>query len=131
MTGGPADATRGEAFIDAISARFRLHEQCFSQRDAKPLATGFIAPDAVWDFQGFPRLQGREAVLGFFEQVVQNSTVAITPFSWRVESRSGWSLVDYVVHFETQEQPMTLRTMFVWALTDAGWFVEAAVGYKA
>ena len=125
------EAIQNELFIDAISERFRLHERCFAERDAQPLAEMFIAPEAVWDFQGYPPLQGRDAVLDFFKQVVQTSTVAIKPLNWRCDGRMGWSLVDYVVDLDQVEQPMTLRTVFIWSRSDHGWLVELASGYKA
>ena len=109
----------------------RLHEQCFDRRDAGPLAEGFIAPDALWDFQGFPPTRGRTAVLAFFEEKVRISRVAIAPLSWRGHGDTGWSLVDYHVTFDDGAAPLTLRTMFVWVRLDGDWLVEAATGHEA
>lgn len=126
-----SDVTETDSFIDAISARLRFHEQCFMERDATSLADAFIAPDAVWDFQGFPFLQGQEAIVSFFAEVVRTSSVAIKPIRWRSDGAMGWSLVDYVVTIKDQESPMILRTVFIWSKSSSGWFVESAVGYKA
>jgi len=125
-----SEAAEADSFINAITARLRLHEQCFLERDATPLADAFIAPDAVWDFQGFPFLQGREAILVFFTEVAQMSSVVIKPIKWRSDGAMGWSLVDYVVAIKDQEPPMILRTVFIWSRSSDGWLVESAVGYK-
>lgn len=125
------EAIEADSFINAISARLRLHEQCFVERDATPLADAFIGPDAVWDFQDFPFLQGQKAIVSFFAEVVQTSSVAIKPIRWRSDGAMGWSLVDYVVTIKDQELPMILRTVFIWSRSSGGWLVESAVGYKA
>jgi len=125
-----SEATEDDSFINAISARLRLHEQCFVDRDATPLADAFIAPDAVWDFQGFPFLQGREAILAFFTEVVQTSSVTIKPIKWRSDGSMGWSLVDYVATINDQEPPLILRTVFIWSWSTGSWLVESAVGYR-
>lgn len=125
-----SEAIQADSFINAISARLRLHEQCFVERDASPLANAFIAPEAVWDFQGFPFLNGREAILAFFTEVVRTSSVAIKPIRWRSDGAMGWSLVDYVVTIKDQESPTIPRTVFIWSKSSGEWFVESAVGYK-
>ncbi len=125
-----SEAIQADSIINAISARLRLHEQCFVERDASPLADAFIAPEAVWDFQGFPFLNGREAILAFFTEVVQTSSVAIKPIKWRSDGAMGWSLVDYVVTIKDQGSPMILRTVFVWSRSNSDWLVESAVGYR-
>ena len=127
----PSEADQDDRFRDAVSERFRIHERCFAEKDARPLAETFIAPDAVWDFQGFPPLQGRKAVLAFFEDVVRTSIVAIDLLNWRADGAMGWSLVDYVVTFGDEAPSMTLRTVFIWSRSSGDWLVETAVGYQA
>ena len=90
----------------------------------------FIAPDAVWDFRGFPPLRGREAVSAFFEEVVRTSIVAIDLLKWRADGAMGWSLVDHAVTFRDEAPSMTLRAVFIWSRSGEDWLVEAALGYE-
>ena len=126
MHGGTSERDR---FSKIIAERFRMHERCFAEQDAGPLA-GFFAADAVWEFPGFAPLRGRDAVLGFFAQVVLTSAVAITPIECRVSGGMGWSLVDYGVTFADCTPSMTFRTIFIWSHSKREWLVELATGYK-
>lgn len=119
-----------EAFRAAIDAKYRLHERAFEDKDPEPILTRFFTPDALWEYHGYPRHEGREALRGLFEEVVQKDRVKVIPIRSWVAGDAGWDFTDYRVTPRDPDEPgWTFRQMFYWVRIEGEWLVNACIGF--
>lgn len=116
-------------FEREIAVRYEAHVDAFHAGDAVGLVDAFFATDAVWEASGFGRVEGRDALIEFFDGVVGMSRVSFSPIRTFVSGDAGWSLVDYPVVPNDGAPPFTFRCLFGWRRADGEWRANACLAF--
>ena len=117
-------------FRAAIDAKYRLHVAAFEAGDPEPILQHFFTADALWEYHGYPRREGREQLRQLFESVIRSDRVAVHPIRSYINGDSGWDYTDYTVTpRDTSRPPWVFRQIFCWVRIEGEWLVNACIGF--
>lgn len=124
------DELETAAFRKAIAIKYALHVEAFENCDPEPILTQFFTRDALWEYAGYPRQTGRQALRELFETVIHADTVTVRSIQSFVQGDAGWDYADYfVTPRDTRTPPWVFRQIFCWVRLDGDWLVNACVGF--
>lgn len=129
-SGEAAAPSEMQQFTAAINAKYRLHVAAFEAGDPEPILQHFFTADALWEYHGYPRREGREQLRRLFDEVIRSDRVAVQSIRSYVNGDNGWDYADYTVTpRDTTKSAWVFRQIFCWVRIEGEWLVNACIGF--